>query len=477
MSILESIVARRMERIAAEGSSLGKPVPVRRQVPHVRFGETPYVICEVKRRSPSKGNISVGLDPVEQARKYVCAGITSISVLTEEDHFGGSLDDLMRVKAAFPNVSVLRKDFLLTADDIDVSYRAGADAVLLIASVLDSEDISQLYAKAIELGMTPLVEVHDENDLAKVESFKPVLTGINSRNLKDFSVDLLHPVALRSKIAWETRLVFESGIDGEESARLAATSGFDALLVGEAVVRKPALIADIIRGATYRGEAGFWAELFSRKTAGRPLVKICGLTNGEDAELAAGLGADLLGFVFAASPRAADAEFVRSLGQRPAEGPGRVGVVVSPAPGTPGGAKLDALRLLKEGALDAIQFHGNEGPEECYRAAFPYYKALRPHAPEDTASIKRYGCPRVLIDAFVEGIAGGTGRQVSPSIIEAARCYGPLWLAGGLNPDNVRELVASFSPELIDASSGLECKPGKKDREKMHRFFEAVNGG
>ncbi len=477
MSILDSIVARRMSRIATEGPTLGKSVPQQREVPLVPFGKAPHVICEVKRRSPSKGDISADLDPVEQAGIYVSRGITSISVLTEENYFAGSLDDLMRVKQAFPNVSVLRKDFLLTPLDIEVSYRAGADAVLLIAAVLEKNDIELLYAKAMELGITPLVEVHDESDVAKVRSFAPICTGINSRNLADFSVDLIHPVALRGRIDWDTFLVFESGIDGEESARFAVESGFDALLVGEAVVKKPSLIPDIISGAAFRTGAGFWVNLFSRKRQGRPLIKICGLTNAEDVGLAVDLGADLLGFIFAPSPRQADADVVRSLGKSRPEEPGRVGVVVSAAPGTIEGSERDAFALLKEGILDAIQFHGAEDPAECYRAAFPYYKALRPREPAETSLIERYGCPRVLIDAFVKGCPGGTGRRISADIVSAAGLLGPVWLAGGIDPENVAEVIRSFAPELIDASSGLESEPGKKDPEKMRRFFSAINGG
>lgn len=473
MDILKTIVAKRRSRIEREGYSLGSPLPDERHVPVVPFGEAPFVICEVKRRSPSKGDISTRLDPVAQVGLYVDAGITSVSILTEEDFFAGSLDDLMQVKKAYPGIAVLRKDFLLSLEDVEISHRVGADAVLLIASVLDQGTLEEMYDRAIELGMTPLVEVHDEEDIIKVRPIRPILTGINSRNLRTFSVDLLHPVSLRTNIEWDTRLVFESGIHGEEDARFAASAGFSSVLVGEAVVKRPDLIPEIVAGVRRRSEKGFWSNLYSRKRAERPLVKICGLTNPGDVALATELGADLLGFIFTESPRRVEPGFIRSLGMPFPGQPGRVGVVVSTD--SPDAAE-EAFDLLDGGYLDAIQFHGDETPEDCYKMAFPYYKALRPAARADVAAIERYGCPRVLLDAFVRGSRGGTGKRLAPEIVAEAGRHGPIWLAGGLNPDNVADVVEQFGPELIDASSGLEASPGKKDPEKLRRFFRALGG-
>jgi indole-3-glycerol phosphate synthase/phosphoribosylanthranilate isomerase len=118
MTIVEKIVARRKERVAREGHWLGARAREARDVPLTAFGSDPFLICEVKRRSPSRGDIAPGADVVEQARAYARAGVRSISVLTEEDSFGGSLEDLARIKAALPGVAVLRKDFLLDEEDI-----------------------------------------------------------------------------------------------------------------------------------------------------------------------------------------------------------------------------------------------------------------------------------------------------------------------------------------------------------------------
>ena len=478
MNIRETIVAKRRNRIKREGHTLGARVPAERVVPLVPFCRPPGVICEVKRRSPSKGDISAGLDPVKQTTRYAGAGITSVSVLTEEDYFAGSLADLIDIKEAHPQISVLRKDFLIDIEDIDVSYRAGADAVLLIASVLDSPALAKMYAHAVKLGMTVLVEVHDDADTGKVRSFSPQLIGINSRNLETFAVDPIHPIALKAQIDWETKLVYESGIRCGEDARLAAASGFDFLLVGEAVVREPELIGEIIYGFAQRGGCSggrFWTDLYGRiglpGRGGGPLVKICGLTNAEDVDTAVSAGADALGFIFARSPRRADAGFVRSLGRRQPGEPARVGVVVSTDPADPG---TDAVTLLEDGFLDAIQFHGNEAPEECQGIAFPYFKTINPARPEQTEQIDDFFCPRVLVDAYVPGKTGGTGVTVSPEIAVAARRRKPLWLAGGLNPGNIEEIVRRFCPELVDMSTGVEKSPGIKDHAKLRRVFEQV---
>jgi indole-3-glycerol phosphate synthase/phosphoribosylanthranilate isomerase len=121
-----------------------------------------------------------------------------------------------------------------------------------------------------------------------------------------------------------------------------------------------------------------------------------------------------------------------------------------------------------------VQLHGDEDPEACYTLAYPYYKALRCREPSDAAQIRRYGSPRVLVDAFDRNARGGTGKRLSREIVNAVSAEGPLWLAGGLRPQNVREVVASFRPELVDVSSGVEAEPGKKDAEALKRFFDEI---
>ncbi len=486
MSIRDVIAAHRRGRIARDGHNMGVPIPAARTAPLVAFGSEPCLVCEVKRRSPSRGDIAPGLDPVAQASAYAAAGVRSISVLTEQDSFGGSLADLIAIKTALPGIAILRKDFLLDVEDVEVSWRAGADAVLLIASMLDPQPLAALHARALALGMQALVEVHDKADVEKCRTFAPPLAGINARDLATFQVDLLHPLRLLPRFHWPARVIFESGVRSAEDVRLARSAGFDGVLVGEAAVRDPRIVPrllDAVRGRSgaraagsvprAREASGFWPRLCARMRPDRPLVKICGITQRDDAEQAASLGADVLGFVFAASKRRAAPELVRELRGLSVL---KVGVVVSePGPASPR-LDPDARALLDEGLLDAVQFHGDERPEECAGLAFPYYKALRVAGLRDIEAMLGWQCPRVLLDAYVPGAPGGTGARIPPELAVAARQRGPLWLAGGLCPDNIRQAVRALAPELVDASSGLESAPGRKDPAKLSRFFEEVGG-
>jgi indole-3-glycerol phosphate synthase/phosphoribosylanthranilate isomerase len=484
MSLLEQIAARRRERIRREGPELGVALPPERRVPLVPFlrgaagcPALPALICEIKRRSPSRGDISPGLDAVAQAGRYAAAGVRFLSVLTEEDHFAGSLVDLWAVKERFPDLSVLRKDFLLDEADIETAARAGADAVLLLAALHDGPALRRLCRRAGELGLAALVEVHDLLEAGRAREARPALTGLNSRELASFRVDPLAPLVLGPAIDWETTLVYESGVRGPEGILVARSAGFDAVLVGEAAVRSPegvgALQAALDSPLAARA---FWVRVAERlgerrgapASARRPLVKVCGLTRVQDARLAAALGADLLGFVFAPSPRRADPSLLHEL--RDLRVP-KVGVVTE-LEGT-----RQARELLERGLLDALQLHGEEAPEECPGAGFPYFKAMRLREPADVARAGDYTCPRVLADAWSSSARGGTGRRVPEELVGLLAQERDLWLAGGLGPDNVRGVVRRWRPELVDASSRLEASPGVKDRSALERFFAEIEAG
>ncbi len=482
MSLLESIAARRAERIRREGPALGAELPDRRRVPPLPFleGKGPALICEIKRRSPSRGDIAPGLDAAAQAGRYASAGVRFVSVLTEEDHFGGTLADLLAVKERFPQLAVLRKDFLLDEADIEISARAGADAVLLLAALHDGPALLRLARRAEELGLAALVEVHDGSEVERAREARPALTGVNSRDLASFRVDPLVPLALRPAIDWQTTLVYESGVRGPEGILVARSGGFDAVLVGEAAVRSPEGVRELQAALdSPLARRRFWALLAERlagRLAGRqgtragrrPLVKICGLTRAQDARLAAELGADLLGFVFAPSPRRADPSLLQELRDLRVS---KIGVVTEPE-GT-----RQARELLERGLLDALQLHGGEAPEECPAAGFPYFKALRLREPADGARAGYYACPRVLADAWSSAAQGGTGQRIPEELVGLLARERPLWLAGGLGPDNIRQAVQRWRPELVDASSRLEASPGVKDRPTLERFFAEIQRG
>ncbi len=194
------------------------------------------VIAEIKRRSPSKGNLFEELDPRLLAMEYESAGAAAISVLTDADHFGGSKQDLIEASRNV-KIPVLRKDFTVDQRDICDARIMGADAVLLIVSALDEFELKDFFNLSIELNLDPLVEVHDEKELERALSIGAKLIGVNQRDLKSFKVDPLRAVDLISKIPESVTAVAESGIDGAENARKMMEAGYSALLVGELLVK------------------------------------------------------------------------------------------------------------------------------------------------------------------------------------------------------------------------------------------------
>ena len=491
INLREDIVARRKERLTREGRSLGHRIPETRQVPLVPFGG---VICEIKRRSPSKGLIDGNLDPIAQAGLYHRGGVRSVSVLTEEDYFSGSLADLMEVKQTYPELSVLRKDFLVDLEDVQLSYRAGADAVLLIASILEPETLEAMLHLARELGMAALVEVHTYGEILAIRPFAPDLVGINARNLETFQVDTLLPAVLKQGIDWPCSVVFESGIFSGFQAQWARNLGFGGILVGEAVVRNPGLAQELVQAFSpqptgKQPDSGhFWQLLTARlffkhhapEDAGQgpaayrgPLVKICGITNRSDAELALATGADILGFVFAPSPRQVGVDFLTQVADLPVL---KVGVVVWDEDISITHPQVqELLEAWNRGLIDVLQLHGSESPRFCHQLPMPWYKAVRPSGEESGEQYRDYRSPRLLLDAFDPRHAGGTGKQVNPELVQEFSREGGLWLAGGLNPGNIGSLIQAYQPELVDVSSGLEEIPGKKDPAKVQEFMQEIH--
>lgn len=504
--IRKEIADARLLRVNKSGHDQGLSLPKERTAPLVPFAKGfrhpgasentgNFIICEVKKKSPSKGDIAATLDPVTQAGLYYTAGIKSVSVLTEEAYFGGSLNDLIEVKRAYPTLSVLRKDFLLDTKDIDVSFRAGADAFLLIAGLLDAKLMEDMHILGTSLGMTPLVELHDIDDIDKAREFKPSLVGINSRNLKTFQIDPLRPLKIRSMIDWDCQIVYESGIHSKEDALFAFGSDFPGILVGEAVVRNPDLIPQLIDAAEKdlpltRKIYGPWKKLFKRFRFNSPFVKVCGITNKEDGLSAIKLGADMIGFILAESPRSVTPDFIRSLvatlDKPKQKGVLRVGVVVLKNRSSEDSLPEEIQSLLDDGSLDFIQFHGEESPQ--FTVKYPGYKALRIKSTKDLDFKKDYLQPATLIDAFSEDAYGGTGKRIDPDLINIAKKQGSLWLAGGLTPNNIFNIISEFNPDLIDISSGLEMDASsstltkeensvetkRKDPDKMNQFFKEI---
>jgi indole-3-glycerol phosphate synthase len=193
------------------------------------------VIAEIKRRSPSKGDLNGNLDPVELATTYAKGGAACLSVLTDEEFFGGSVADLEAARAA-TSLPVLRKDFTIDPRDVADTRLMGADAVLLIASVLDPFELVEFHQLGNELGLDVLVEIHDEPELEEALNAGASLVGVNQRDLSSFEVDPDRALRLASAIPDNVVKVAESGIrDGDDAKRL-ANAGYHAVLVGEMLV-------------------------------------------------------------------------------------------------------------------------------------------------------------------------------------------------------------------------------------------------
>lgn len=193
------------------------------------------VIAEVKRRSPSKGDLAADLDPAEVARDYEAGGASCLSVLTDVDHFGGSPGDLQAARAAV-SLPVLRKDFTVAVNDVYDARLMGADAVLLIAAALDDRELEEFSQAASEVGLAALFEIHDERELVRVLAVDARVIGVNQRDLVTFEVDQERAVRVAPQIPEGRVRVAESGVRGPEDAAALHAAGFDAVLVGESVV-------------------------------------------------------------------------------------------------------------------------------------------------------------------------------------------------------------------------------------------------
>lgn len=369
-------------------------------------------IAEVKRRSPSAGDLRPGAEPSVLAAEFERAGAAAVSVLVDE-RFAGTVDDLRaaRTAAALP---LLAKGFFREEAQLDELREAGADCALLILRDLDGRTARGLMAHAAKIGLETLVEAHDRAELARAVELGADPIGINARDLATFAIDRgaqLHLVAAAPR---DRVVIAESAIHTRAQGAAAEVAGADAILVGTA----------LMRAADPPGKL--------REIASRPLVKVCGLTRAEDVEVALEAGADFCGFVLeSASPRAARA--------------------VLPVPET---ALSVAVFVGEPGeaAADLVQLYEREnGKVRGRNAVF-----LRDG--EQVATV---------VDLPWE--------EEDETQLERARAVeGRLVLAGGLGPENVRRAIAATRPWAVDASSSLESSPGVKDHDLVRAYVEAA---
>jgi indole-3-glycerol phosphate synthase / phosphoribosylanthranilate isomerase len=371
-------------------------------------------IAEIKRRSPSAGELRADADPAQLAAMYERSGAAAVSVLLD-DRFGGSWDDLRAARAS-ASLPLLAKGFFTSEDDLRAAREAGADAALLLLRDLDDVACAKLLGVAVGLGLETLVEAHDSAELERALALGAPVIGINARDLSTFEIDRRAQLELVARAPRDRVVVAESGVSTRAQGAEAELAGADAILVGSALMRAPDPGAKL-------------DELLSR-----PLVKVCGLTREEDVAVAAEAGADLLGFVLAPESPRASAEVLPV-----PEGTLAVAVWVGEAGES--AADLDQVHEREEGKVrgrDAALLR--EGEVVATHFDLPWED-------DDPEHWKR-----------------------------AAAAEGRIVLAGKLGPENVRAAIEQVRPWAVDASSRLETSPGMKDHAKVRAYVEAARG-
>jgi len=239
---LDKILDRHRDVAAADTRPIEQLLDEARSLPPTRGfrsalagGSQLGVIAEIKRRSPSKGDLAIGLDPATWAATYERGGATCMSVLTDVEHFGGSVDDLQSARAAC-SLPVIRKDFTVSERDVLDTRIMGADCVLLIAAALDPAELASFHALATDIGLDVLVEIHDEAELEHALAAEATLIGVNQRDLVTFQVDHERAVRMAGVIPDQAVKVAESGVRDRTDAQSLREAGYDAVLVGEMIV-------------------------------------------------------------------------------------------------------------------------------------------------------------------------------------------------------------------------------------------------
>lgn len=407
-------------------------------------------VMEMKRASPSKGSLNPHLVPEDVARSYRPYA-AAMSVLTDTPFFGGSFQDLEAVRKVFLG-PILCKDFVIDPYQIAEARFHGADAILLMLSVLDDDAMKTALTEVKALGMEALVEVHTEAEMDRALRLEAPILGINARDLKTLKVSLNHVRSLTHRVPLDRLLIAESGIQSHVDV-LSLAPEVDAFLVGGALV-------------SARDTRQAAAEL----TVGR--VKICGLTRARDAEIAFELGASWGGLVFAeGSPRQVDLKAAERLVKAV---PGAyVGVFRDQALGF----IVDAQKAL---SLRAVQLHGHE--DAAFRRAL---KATLPEGVELWQAVSAASLGKARLDAalkaaseasdrlLLDGAEPGSGEPHDWAALAAHSLAKQCWLAGGIGPTNAAKAKA-LGFYGLDLSSGVESEKGQKSESQLQALFAAL---
>jgi tryptophan synthase beta chain len=475
--VLDEIATRRRADIAADFGDLvyadlrvaarSAPAPRDAIGPLLRPGL--HLIAELKRRSPSAGTLAApGVDLIARARAYEAGGAAIVSVLVEPHWFGGSLADLRAVRGAV-NVPVLAKEFVVDPRQLPALRAAGADLVLLLAALHPARRLRGLVSRARDLGLEPLVEAFDDRQLERALASGARLIGLNNRDLRTLSVDTERATRLRAEVPDDRLVVAESGAREPSLLRDWRALGFDAALVGEALMTAgddPEAIRARTASFVAAGRSPSFAE--DPGAAERaPFVKICGLTDVEGALAAVRAGADAVGLNFVpGTPRALDpataARIVAAIQAAASPTPRLVGVFADADPAT-------INNLVVRLDLDAVQLNGDEPLSLVDALTRPAWKVLHLPTLSADAEIAAAGVvararawlatgrvDRLLLDTAGGPHPGGTGQRADATAAGLVARELPVTLAGGLSARDVAGAVQSLPVVGVDVASGVE---------------------
>lgn len=453
------------------------------------------LMAEIKRASPSKGVFAMDINAPTQAKKYALAGASVISVLTEPEWFKGSIEDLRSVRQVLNGMhnrpAILRKEFVFEEYQILEARLAGADTILLIVKMLDSKLLERLYKYSLSLGMEPLVEVQNAEEMATAVKLGSKVIGVNNRNLETFEVDLGTTRSLRSMVPKETMICALSGINSHEDVQACKNDGVNAVLVGEAIMRA-------------RDASKFIRELCSGITTSPPnvetqalIVKICGTRSAEAAVEAVNAGADMVGMIMVpgtkrcvshetalaisnavhmnrtSQPLALSEESLAAKdffsGARrfiSSKGTLLVGVFMNQP-------LIEILEKQRLYDLDVVQLHGKEPVEWAHLIPVPVIRKFKPG--ESGLGTRGYHIVPLLDSG------SGSGEMLDQAAVRAdleKDAELVVLFAGGLTPENVAGAVAAVGPLSskilgVDVSSGVE-EDGKQSLEKIRAFIKAA---
>ena len=427
-------------------------------------------ICEVKKASPSKGIIAEHFPYLDIAKEYEVAGAAAISVLTEPDFFKGDKKYLQEI-ASTVKIPVLRKDFIIDEYQIYQAKVWGASAILLICACLDVPTLTKFRELADSLGLSSLVEAHDEQEVQMAIDCGARIIGVNNRNLKDFTVDVQNSVRLRNLVQDDVIFVSESGLETPEDIQVLRDNNIGVALMGETFMRSPNKVEKLayLYGPTYY----------------TPKVKMCGISKVETIPAIVDAKPDYMGLVFAPSKRQVTVDQAKILVEELHRGYAKkygsdtehdkngtiktVGVFVNET-------VENLVTIANEANLDAVQLHGDE--DEAFiqslkeRTNVEVWKAVQIRSAADVEKWIDSSADMLLFDAYHKDERGGTGEVFDWSSLDAFER--PFMLAGGIDSTNVARAIRTVRPYGIDISSGIETN-GVKDDEKIKAFTKIVN--